>query len=92
MAAPGVYCSSTVLTLLEDHTAERLSEIALSPDESSSMFFNNLSSAEIFHELNKGNFQPGMSQEIFPNGGLTFVDGCGYEEDDEEETQSYDYL
>ena len=47
--------------MLEDRTAERLSEIPLSPDESSSMFFNNLSSAEIFHELNKGNFQPDMS-------------------------------
>jgi hypothetical protein len=91
VAAPGVYCSNTVLTVLEDRTAERLSEIPVSHDESSSMFFNNLSSAEIFHELNKGNFQPGMSEDMFPNGGPTFVDGCGYEEDDEE-TQSYDYL
>jgi len=91
VAAPGVYCSTTVLTVLEDHTAEKLSEIPVSHDESSSMFFNNLSSAEIFHELNKGNFKPGMSEDMFPNGGPNFVDGCGYEEDNEE-TQSYDYL
>jgi hypothetical protein len=76
---------------MEDRTAERLSEIPISPDESSSMFFNNLSSAEIFHELNKGNFHAGMSEDMFPTGGPTFVDGCGYEEDDEE-SQIYDYL
>lgn len=91
VAAPGVYCSTTVLTGIEERTADKLSEIPFSPEESSSMFLNNLSSAEIFHELNKGNFQAGMSEDIFPNGGANFVDGCGYEEDDEE-TQSYDYL
>jgi hypothetical protein len=32
-----------------------------------------------------------MSEDMFPTGGPNFVDGCGYEEDDEE-SQIYDYL
>ena len=84
VAAPGVYCSST--TLAVEDRPDNYSEIPLNPDESSSLFFNNASSAEIFHELNRNYYALPGSQD---DAGAGTANDYGYEEDDEE---SYGYM